>query len=53
MNELIAFAFGIALFVVGVTIGSTFSNIGWRDDCQKLSAHISEGKVYKCQEVKP
>lgn len=39
----------LAIFITGVGIGSVANDSGWRNDCQKLGAHISGEKVYTCK----
>lgn len=40
----------IAVAIVFFVFGQMFEGEAWRDDCTKISAHVSNGKSWDCKE---
>lgn len=40
----------LAVFVLGIAIGSTAANSDWKDDCKAMGSHrAGDNAVYKCE----
>ncbi len=49
MSDPMAWIVAAACFAFGALGGFVVTNSGWRSDCEKIGAHLTEGAVYKCE----
>ena len=42
----------VAVGALGLGMGGVIEGTMWRSDCTQINAHVSAGKVFKCEEKK-
>ena len=51
-DSLNSFIVSLVMGILGILVGILIEGGSWRSDCTKINAHVSENKVFKCEEKK-